>query len=125
MSRTYTTCSACSTNSLAQGDRSGPIQCHRYQGRPIAQGHGSHGYGDGMNAYPKASIKLCNADGVHRVQSCMVWLNNGFGQLLGSGENYESKEAAVVDMKQRTMTLLRESGRAESEHSVNWVIESE
>ena len=78
-----------------------------------------------MKVYPKACIKLYQANGVYKVQSCMVWLDNGVARLLGSGENYKSTEAAIGEMKRRTMNLLRERGRPETGHDVNWEIVSD
>ena len=79
-----------------------------------------------MNAYPKARIKLDEVDaGVYKVQSCMVWFEEHVIRFLGSREKYESTDAAVAEMKRQTMDLLRERGRTETEHEVNWVIESE
>ena len=77
-----------------------------------------------LEGYPKVCIKVYQTHGAYRVQSCLVWFDKKRARLLGSGENYESTEAAIVDMKQRTMNLLLESGKAETEHDVNWEIET-
>jgi len=78
-----------------------------------------------LNAYPKVYIKVYQANGAYRVQSCLVWLDNSLAHYLESGEHYESKDAAVMEMKQRTMNFLWERGRTEPEHDVNWEIETE
>ena len=78
-----------------------------------------------VRIYPRVRIKLVRVNGAYRVQSCLVWLDNSQAQFLQSGENYESTAAAYVEMKRRTMNLLWESGRAETEREVNWVMESE
>jgi len=78
-----------------------------------------------LEGYPKVCIKVYQTHGAYRVQSCLVWFDKRRARLLGSGENYESTEAAIGDMKQRTMNLFLESGRVETEHEVNWEIETE
>ena len=78
-----------------------------------------------LDAYPKVHIKVYRADGPYRVQSCLVWLDNSLAHYLGSGEKYESREAAIGEMKQQTMNLLWERRRRETEHDVNWEIETE
>ena len=54
----------------------------------------------------------------------MVWLDNNLAWFLVSGENYESTEAAYVDMQQRAMKFLWERGRTETEREVNWKLEN-
>ena len=78
-----------------------------------------------MNAYPRVYIRLNKADGIYRVQSCMVWLDTNLAWFLGSEQFYESTEAAFVDMQQRAMNFLWERGRTETEREVNWKLESE
>src|SRR5262245_25709830 len=80
---------------------------------------------DSMKRNSNASIKLYQQHGVYKVQSCMVWLDSGVARLRGSGENYKSTEAAIGEMKRRTMHLLWERGSTETELDVNWEIETE
>jgi|KBSSwiStaDraftv2_1062776.scaffolds.fasta_scaffold00148_66 hypothetical protein len=77
------------------------------------------------SAYPKACIKLYEVEGVYRVHSCMVWLDNTLAWFLGSAEKYSTRTGAYAEMQQRTMNLLREHGRTETEREVNWEMVSE
>jgi len=77
------------------------------------------------DGYPKVCIRLYQVHGAYRVQTCLVWFDKNGARYLGSGENYESTEAAIVEMKRQTMNLLREKGRTQAERDVQWEIETE
>ena len=77
------------------------------------------------HAYPKVRINLVKAHGAYRVQSYRVSFENHLAHFLGSGENYDSTLAAYVEMKRRTMNLLWENGRKETDCVVNWEMVSE
>jgi hypothetical protein len=55
----------------------------------------------------------------------MVWLDNTLAWFLGSAEKYSTRTGAYAEMQQRTMNLLREHGRTETEREVNWEMVSE
>jgi len=78
-----------------------------------------------LEGYPKVCIKVYQTHGAYRVQTCLLWFDKNGARYLGSGENYESTEAAIVEMKRQTMNLLRERGRTQTERDVHWEIETE
>jgi hypothetical protein len=73
-----------------------------------------------QQASVRVDITLRDIGGVWKVDLCMVWYAPKAAQNLGSGEDYLSAGDAIVAMKRRTMTYLRESGRTETEQQVHW-----
>ena len=71
---------------------------------------------------PNVELTVREVAGVWKVDLCMVWYVRGVSMMIPSGEQYETEEAAIAQMKQRVMKYLEKIENPTTPHTINWRI---
>ena len=71
---------------------------------------------------PNVELTVREVAGVWKVDLCMVWYVPGVSMMIPAGEQYETEEAAIAQMKQRVMKYLEKIENPTTPHTINWRI---